>query len=119
MNGVSTYQDSSISTQSKGRLIVLLYDGAIKFLKLAITELENNNYESKGRYISRAIDIVNELNAVLNLEEGGEIAHNLRRIYTFINTRLLEANMRKDTHMIKDVITILEELNQSWRAISN
>lgn len=119
MNGISIYQDSSVSTQSKGRLIVLLYDGAIKFLKLAVAELENNNYEAKGRYIGRAIDIVNELNAVLNTEEGGEIAANLRRIYTFINTRLLEANLKKDAQLIREAITILEELNQSWKAISN
>lgn len=119
MNGVSLYQDSAIATQSKGRLIVLLYDGAIKFLKLAIIELENNNYEAKGRYIARAIDIVNELNAILNLEEGGEIAQNLRRIYTFVNTRLLQANLKKDTQAIRDIISIFEELNQSWKAISN
>ncbi|MHC4149363.1 MAG: flagellar export chaperone FliS, partial [Planctomycetota bacterium] len=67
MNGVGAYRDTAVTTQSKGRLIVLLYDGAIKFMRLAIKELEAGNYEAKGRYINRARDIINELNAVLDV----------------------------------------------------
>jgi flagellar protein FliS len=118
MKGVSAYQNTAITTQSKGRLIVLLYDGAIKFMKLAIKELEAQNYEAKGRYICRAQDIINELNAVLNLEAGGEIAANLRQIYCFMNNRLSEANTKRDPQMINEVITLMEELNQSWKAIT-
>ena len=54
MKGIAAYQDSTVTTQSKGRLIVLLYDGAIKFMRLAIKELEANNYEAKGQYINKA-----------------------------------------------------------------
>ena len=118
MNGVAAYQDASITTQSKGRLIVLLYDGAIKFMKLAIKELEANNYEAKGRYICRAQDIINELNAVLNTDAGGEVATNLRGLYCFMNRRLVEANTKRDPQMIREVITLMEELNQSWKAIN-
>ena len=71
MKGISAYQDSTITTQSKERLIVLLYDGAIKFMKLAIQELEAGNYQAKGKYIIKAQDIINELNAVLNMDAGG------------------------------------------------
>jgi flagellar protein FliS len=59
MKGIAAYQDSVVTTQSKGRLIVLLYDGAIKFMKLAIKELEANNFEAKGKYINKAQDIIN------------------------------------------------------------
>ncbi|GAI49415.1 unnamed protein product [marine sediment metagenome] len=48
---------------------------------LAVRELEKNNYEAKGRYINKAIDIINELNAVLDTDSGGEIATNLRKLY--------------------------------------
>jgi flagellar protein FliS len=118
MNGITAYQDNAVTTQSKGRLIVMLYDGAIKFLRLAIKEIENNNYEAKGRYINKAIDIINELNAVLDMDAGGEIAGNLRKLYIFMVNRLSEANVKCDPQLIRDVIKLMEELNQSWKAIT-
>ena len=117
MDGISTYQDSTISTQSKGRLIVMLYDGAIRFLKLAIMEMEKKNFEAKGRYINKALDIINELNVVLDMDSGGEIAGNLRQLYNFMNNRLSEANIKCDPKMVRDVIKLLEELNRGWKAI--
>ena len=118
MNGFAAYQDTAVTTQSKGRLIVLLYDGAIKFMKLAIKELQAGNYEAKGRYIIRARDIINELNAVLDMDAGGEVAVNLRKLYCFMNNRLSQANIKQDPQMIREVITLAEELNQSWKAIT-
>jgi len=118
MKGIGVYQQTAIGTQSKGRLIVMLYDGAIKFMKLAIRELEAGNYAAKGQYISRAQDVINELNAVLDMDEGGEIARNLRRLYLFMNRRLNEANAKRDPQMIRDIVTLMEELNQSWKAIT-
>jgi flagellar protein FliS len=118
MKGIGAYQQTAVGTQSKGRLIVMLYDGAIKFMKLAIQELEAGDYAAKGQHISRAQDIINELNAVLDMEAGGEIARNLRRLYVFMSRRLSEANTKRDPQMIRDVITLMEELNQSWKAIT-
>ena len=118
MNGFAAYQDTAVTTQSKGRLIVLLYDGAIKFMKLAIKELQAGNYEAKGRYIIRAQDIINELNAVLDMDAGGEVAVNLRKLYCFMNNRLSQANVERNPQMIREVITLAEELNQSWKAIT-
>jgi len=61
MDGVEQYQTTAVTTQSKGRLIVMLYDGAVKFLKLAIEEIEKKNPDAKGQYIIKAKDIINEL----------------------------------------------------------
>jgi flagellar protein FliS len=118
MKGIAAYQDSAVTTQSKGRLIVLLYEGAIKFMKLAIKELQANNYEAKGQYINKARDIINELDAVLDMNTGGEIAANLRKLYCFMNNRLSEANVQRDPKMIQEVIDLMEELNQSWKVIA-
>ena len=118
MDAVATYQENSVSTQSRGRIVVLLYEGAIKFTKQAILALEEQDYEAKGRYIIRAQDIINELNAVLNMEVGGEIAQNLRSLYNFINTYLSKANIERDAEMLNDVINIMEELNKGWKAIA-
>jgi flagellar protein FliS len=118
MNGVDVYKEHAVATQSKGRLIVMLYDGAIKFMNLAIKELEAGNYAEKGRYIVKAQDIINELNAVLDMDAGGEIAANLRGLYLYMLKRLSEANVQKDPRLIREVITLMEELNQGWKAVT-
>ena len=118
MKGIAAYQNNAVTTQSKGRLIVLLYDGAIKFMKLAIQELEAKNYEAKGQYINKAQDIINGLNAILDMDAGGEIATNLRKLYCFMNNRLSEANIKRDPKMILEVIELMEELNHSWKVIA-
>jgi flagellar protein FliS len=118
MQGIKAYRENAVTTQSRGRLIVLLYDGAIKFLKQAIREIEANNFEAKGQYINKALDIINELNAVLDMNAGGEMASNLRKLYLFMIKHLSEANVKRDPQMIRDVIKLMEDLNQSWKAIS-
>jgi len=118
MGGIATYQENAVNTQSKGRLIVMLYDGAIRFMKLAIMEMENKNYETKGRYINRAMDIINELNVVLDMEAGGEIAYNLRQLYMFMNKHLSQANIKCDPQFVREVIKLMEVLNQGWKAIT-
>ena len=118
MDGITAYQENVVSTQSKGRLIVMLYEGAIKFMKLAIMEMENKNYEAKGRYINRALDIINELNVVLDMDAGGEVAYNLRQLYLFMNKHLSKANIQCDPQLVRDVIKLMEVLNQGWKAIS-
>jgi flagellar protein FliS len=118
MNGLEAYQTNAVATQSKGRLVVMLYDGAIKFLKLAIKEMEAKNYEAKGKYLNKAQDIIWELSSVLNVEEGGDIAKNLRSLYLYMNRRLNEANIKIDPEIVKEVISLLETLKKSWKAIA-
>lgn len=118
MSGIETYRETAVTTQSKGRLIVMLYDGAIKFLKMAIIKIEENNPEDKGKYIKKAQAIINELNVTLDMEVGGEVAMNLRKLYIFMLGHLNTANIKQDLAKIKEVIKLLEELNQSWKAIS-
>jgi len=118
MNGVDVYKQTAVTTQNKGRLIVMLYDGAIKFLRHAIADLEKKDYQGKGRNIAKAQDIIVELNTVLDMNSGGQVAQNLRSLYNFMNRHLSEANIKCDRRMIQEVISLLEELNQSWRAIT-
>ena len=68
MNQTSVYENAAVTTQNKGRLIIMLYDGAIKFLNQAIHALETGDMEAKGKYIGRAQEIVIELNTILNME---------------------------------------------------
>jgi len=118
MKGISTYKENAVSTQTKGRLIVLLYEGAIKFLRQAISELEAGNYAAKGEYINKAQAIIAELDSSLDMEAGGEIAQNLRDLYHFVSRHLNEANVKRDPQRIRDVLTCLEDLIEGWRAVT-
>lgn len=118
MDGIAAYKANQVGTQSRGRIIVMLYEGAVKFLNLAVQELEAGHYKQKGEYINKAIDIVHELNACLDMESGGEIAENLRGLYLFMIRHLTEANMKRDAERIREVISLLQDLNEGWKAIS-
>jgi len=116
--GIRTYQEHALATQTRGRLIVLLYEGAIKFLEQAKAELAAGNWAAKGTYINKALAILNELDACLDMERGGEIAANLRRLYHFMIRHLTEANTHRDPQRIQDVIDCLKDLNEGWKAIA-
>jgi len=117
-SGISAYRQTAVTTQTRGRLIVLLYEGAIKFLKQAKRELEAGDYVAKGEFINKAMAIINELDACLDLEGGGEIAQNLRRLYQFMLRHLADANLQRDPVRIQDVIDCLTDLNEGWKTIT-
>ncbi|MBN1554272.1 MAG: flagellar export chaperone FliS [Phycisphaerae bacterium] len=117
-SGIATYKENAVTTQSGGKIIILLYEGAIRFLHQAITALENRDYIEKGRLINRAINIITELDVVLNMDAGGEVAQNLRRLYRFMITHLVEANSKKDPGKIQHVIRLLENLLEGWKQIT-
>jgi len=118
MNAVDTYREHAVTTQTRGRLIVLLYDGAIKFLRQVLQELAAGNHAEKGLYIGKAQAILMELNTSLDMAAGGEIATNLRNLYHFMDRHLAEANLHRDAEKIRHVMTCLEDLNESWKAIT-
>jgi len=118
MSAIAAYQETAVLTQNRGKLVVMLYDGAIKFMKLAIIEIEAKNYEQKNKHLIKAQDIIHELNVVLDMETGGDIAVNLRKLYAFMYGHLARANAKNDVQLIREVITCMEELNQAWKEIS-
>jgi flagellar protein FliS len=119
MREILAYQENRVMTQTPGRVVVMLYEGAVKFLRQAIREMEAGKYIEKGKSINRAVDIIQELNFTLNMEAGGEIAKNLRQLYAFMLDRLFQANIRKDAGMIRETIKVLEGLNESWKAVAS
>ncbi len=118
MNILSAYKENSVTTQSKERLVVMLYEGAVKFLNMAKKAIEEKDFAGKNTYITRAQDVIDELNAVLDMDNGGEIAKNLRSLYLFMHRHLSQANLHCNVQKIDEVINLLEELNQSWRVVA-
>ena len=119
MNVQEEYRETSFSTQSQGQLVVMLYDGAIRFLKIAREKLEENDYAGKGIYIGKAQDIISELNNSLDMETGGELSKNLRALYNFLYRHLNEANMERDPEKLQDCIGILQELHEAWEQVAD
>lgn len=118
MSQISAYTEHSISTQSPGRLVVMLYEGAIKFLSQAVVAMEQDDPAEKGRLIARAGDIIIELDCVLDMEAGGEVAANLHGLYDFMIRHLCTAHRNNDAAMMQEVISLLVELNEGWKAIT-
>jgi flagellar protein FliS len=118
MDAAETYKTESITTQQRGRLIVMLYEGAVKFLNVAKEKLSEGDYALKGVYIGKAQDVISELNGCLNVEAAPEMASDLRALYNFIYRQLNEANIERSAEKIDDCIEILEELGEAWQQVA-
>ncbi len=118
MDGISAYRENAVATQPRGRIVVMLYDGAVRFLKRALCEMGEGKHTEKGQSINKAAAIIEELNFNLDMKAGGEIAANLRRLYLFMLRRLNQAHVHNDPGMVREVIRLLEELNAGWKAIA-
>ncbi len=121
----NAYQKTNINTASQGRLVVLLYEGAIKQLTSAISliidenKLKPGDIETFGQHIQKAQSIITELQVSLDMEKGGEIAKNLMALYTFFNQELMSATISHDKAKIESILQMLKDLADSWRKIAN
>jgi len=115
---ISSYRDTQIKTASKGMLVVLLYDGLIRFIDIALENIPLKKYDLINTNILKAQDILSELILALNFD-AGDISHKLFNIYTFLNTKLIEGNVKKDPEPLKFVRTMVSELREAWHKIAN
>jgi flagellar secretion chaperone FliS len=117
---VQAYRETQIKTANQIKLIVMLYDGAIRHLNLALEDFAGGHerYDRINSHIVAAQDIVSELMASLDFERGGEIARGLFSIYSYANRRLLDGNVRKDRAPLEEVKRLLAELRDAWAGIS-
>jgi len=121
--GKSTQLYNSISTQTEvtsanaHRLVQMLFEGAIHKVAHAQVFMDKREFPRAGEKISTVIAIVDSLRASLNHDAGGEISLNLHRLYDYIEQRLLEANLKKDTARLEEVSKLLREIKSGWDAI--
>lgn len=113
-NAYQKYKSTSVTSASREKLLLMMYEGAIKHTKLAITAAEQNKIADRGTNILRAFDIVMELNNTLDHKVGGDISLNLERLYMFITDQYTKANMNGDVEALKAALKILETLYEAW-----
>ncbi|KPU26887.1 flagellar biosynthesis protein FliS [Caloranaerobacter sp. TR13] len=112
-NPYAQYQQNSIMTATPEELTLMLYNGAIKFIKQGKIFIEQNDIQNAHNSIIRAQDIISELNITLNMDY--EISKNLRSLYTFILDKLMEANIKKDSKILEEILPIVEDLRDTWK----
>ncbi|HHT49613.1 MAG TPA: flagellar export chaperone FliS [Firmicutes bacterium] len=117
-NPYKRYRQTQVETAGPLELIIMMYDGAIRFCNQAKGAIQEDNYNEANRLLQRAQDIVDELNFSLNME-AGEIANRLRSLYDFINSKLIEANVNKDPALIDQMVELLTELRSSWSELQH
>jgi flagellar protein FliS len=118
-NAAQHYKEQQILNATPAERIVLLYNGAIKFLMHAKQAIEENNIQERFNNNKRASDIIFYLQETVDIEKGGEVGQNLYRIYGYMLRRLIDVDMKSDKEAIADVIGKLKELNVSWQKIAS
>jgi flagellar protein FliS len=116
------YKKKQIESASPGQLIVMLYDGAIDHLNKALLAMEEtgpHRIEKFHNHLITAQNIITELTVALDVEKGGDIAKNLFRLYEFMNTRLVEANVKKNIGNIEEVKDLLVTLRAAWHEVQH
>jgi len=111
------YQQAQVETASPTRLVVLLYDGAIRFCSRALEAMEAKDLPAQNTNLIKAQKIVGELMASLNKETGGEVAGNLNRVYPYLLEQLVEANLHDRPDIVEGVLALLRDLRESWAEV--
>ena len=122
--GYAAYQNTNIKTASQGKLVVLLYEAAVKNLKNAesLIDEENkikpSNMEKFGKFLQKAQAIITELQVSLDMEKGGEIAKNLMSLYIYFNQELISVNINHDKTKLEYIEQQMSELLKAWKEAS-
>lgn len=114
----NAYRESAVLTASPAQLVVMLYDGAGKFLRQAVVMFEHGEKVKASTAIGRAQAIVEELFATLDVERGGDIASRLQGIYVFCLSEMADARMEASPDRLHEVARLLGELRESWHQIA-
>ena len=116
--GYQAYHHNAVATAAPEQLVVMLFDGALRFSRRAVAAFEAGQRPQATQAIGRVTSIVNELNATLDLEAGGDIARNLRSIYGFVNRHLVEAVREADPNRVLQAARLLAELREAFSEAS-
>jgi flagellar protein FliS len=113
--GLGRYQDMKVQTASPAQIMIMLYDGAIRFSLQAKKKIEDRDFEGKGIFISKTQAIIDELMNSLDFSIAPDLCSNLQQLYIYINERLTHANIQLDPEAMEEVIQLLNTLRDGWK----
>ena len=117
-NPYQQYRATKVETAGSADLVVMLYQGAVRFIRQGLEALERGDAKAAHERLVRAQDIVVELTGSLNHEDGGEIARQLSGVYEYCFRQLVAANVKKDAAPAREVLGILRDLGTAWQEVA-
>lgn len=115
---MAQYRTNEFQTASPAKIIVAFYDGAMRFINLAVHALGAKNYALKGQHLSRAHAIVSELRATLDHTQNPSLCAELERLYVYVLDCITEANLKADAEKLKPALRVLEQLRSAWAQVA-
>jgi flagellar secretion chaperone FliS len=116
--GAQAYMQTHVQSRSPLELVVMLYDGALRHLQATVDAMHAGDLVAKRDAMSRSMAIIAELQGSLDLEQGGEVAASLERLYTYMMERLTAANTRRDPAPVMEVMRLVTGLRDAWAQIA-
>jgi flagellar protein FliS len=119
--GLSAYTQTNIESivheATPHKLIDMLFKGAKDVLAQAIGAIERNDFEAKSKKISKAAEIILNLQTYLDKDKGGEVADNLNELYTYMATSLIDANRLNDTEKLREIASLIDTVSDGWSSL--
>lgn len=109
------YMQTQVRSSSPLELVVMLYDGILRQTAAAVDAMARKDIRARREAISKSLAIISELQSTLNMDQGGDIAVQLDRLYSWMTESLMQATMQQDPRPIQDVRRILETLRDGWQ----
>ncbi|KMT21695.1 flagellar export chaperone FliS [Clostridium cylindrosporum] len=113
-NALNAYQSNSVNTASREKLLIMLLDGLVKFMRQGIVGLEEKSIKVSNSNFQKAQSIILELQSTLDLARGGEIASSLNLLYDYLYRRLIDANIKKDKEVANEVLGFCIEIRDTF-----
>lgn len=114
-NPYAAYNNSKIQTATPAELTLLLYEGAIKFTNIAIIAMEKNDVQKAHDNIMKTENIIEEFQATL--DHKYPVAKDFDAVYSYLLKRLFDANIRKDTEILEEVLRHLRTMRDTWKEV--
>jgi len=111
-NGYSQYKENSVYTATPEELVLMLYNGLVKFIMQAQSAVEEKDFEKANEAIKRAEDIVAHFQCTLDMKY--EISKDLMKMYDYMYGRLIDANIRKDNRILQELLVFAKDLRDTW-----
>lgn len=116
-NPYRQYQKTAVTTASREKVLLMLYEGAIRFTRQAAAAMKEKKIAEKGKYISKATAILSELMSTLDFKAGGDLAADLENLYVFMIDKLIEGNIQNDVECLESVEKLLNTLYVAWKDV--
>jgi len=119
MTAHKQYKQVQVKTANNKKLLLMLYQGCIKFLRIAKKSIKEEDMENANEYLKKSQAIIDELRYTLDMDKGGEISSNLYKLYNFMYSELISANIKKEIEPIENVENLMMDLLETWKEVIN